>query len=396
MAVKQLILLLFTNITIFSVGNALLPLVPIRAMRLGADATAAGLYLALAFAALATGTMVAGPISSRLRRRRALIAAAAIANVPTLVLAGQANNVILLGLLVALVWFLVGIQLAMTAILTAVSVDKRQLGRAFGIIGAGPAFGQIISGVLAGPIADRWGFAAVYTVFAGVAALPILIALLIDDRQASPSPLVKTQTMEITGARNLGFLMLLISCVLMNTANFIAVTGKPLAMDALNFDAAAVTSTVAISGAVSLPVPLLLGWLSDRWGRQTILQTTYAMAALGVGLLAIASQLWHFWLSQSLLTLAGAGMAAGSALVAEMVPARQMNTAVSRYHAMPWIGGVIGCAIGGASIGAIGPTLTFTVGAALPIAAIVLLGVLRAPKPVRPAPAVTSIRATQH
>ena len=28
--------------------------------------------------------------------------------------------------------------------------------------------------------------------------------------------------------------------------------------------------------------------------------------------------------------------------------------------------------------------------------AIVLLGVLRAPKPVRPAPAVTSIRATQH
>lgn len=393
MSHKQLLSLLFCNVAVFSVGNALLPLIPIRATRLGADSTLAGIYLAAAFAALAIGTVISGTLSSRFHRRRIFIAVGALVNVPMLLLVGQAKTAPLLGVFVTVTWFMAGFQIAMASILAAMAADKRQLGRTFGILGAGPALGQLISGVIAGPLDDRWGFEAVCIVFAVVAVLPALLALRLEDGRTGAAPFVKTQTMEMVATGSPRLFLLMGAAVLVNIANFIAVMGKPLLMDSLAFDSAAVTSTVAISGAASLPVPLLMGWLSDRWGRHSVLQGAYLCAVVGVGMLAFSTQLWHFWLSQILCTLMGAGMAAGSALVAEMVPSRQMSTAVAAYSATPWIGGVVGCATGGAAIGAVGAPLTFGTGAALAVMAIVLVAALRPRQPVlRP----TAIRATQH
>ena len=47
--------------------------------------------------------------------------------------------------------------------------------------------------------------------------------------------------------------------------------GTSLAMSELGFEAAAISSTVAVTGAVVLPLPPPLGWLSDRLGRKRFL-----------------------------------------------------------------------------------------------------------------------------
>jgi MFS family permease len=68
MKTKQLIALFICNLVPFLVGNLLLALLPIYAIELGASETIAGIYLGLAFATLAIGTLLSGWLSDRFQR----------------------------------------------------------------------------------------------------------------------------------------------------------------------------------------------------------------------------------------------------------------------------------------------------------------------------------------
>src|SRR5207249_6298201 len=135
------------------------------------------------------------------------------------------------------------------------------------------------------------------------------------------------------------FYWLLIANTVAWLSVFISDLGRPLQMDKLGFDAAAISGAVAIGGAVSLPLPFLLGWLSDRLGRQRLIALCFLAGAIGLIFLTISTTLWHFWISTALLATISSSTVVGSALVTDLIPPESLGKALSRYGATNWIAG---------------------------------------------------------
>jgi len=179
---------------------------------------------------------------------------------------------------------------------------------------------------------------------------------------------------------NMAFMLLLSASILAHVSNFITGLGRPLAMDALDFDATAIASTIAISGAVNIPLPVIIGWLSDRMGRRPLLVWCYLAVTVGVGLLTVSTSIWQFWLAQIFITLIRSGIAIGSALITDLVPPEHLSASLSRFSATPFIGGVIGYAFGGMAIQAFGLTPALVIATVLALVATGLV-VAGQPKP---------------
>jgi len=101
--------LLVCNLVMWTVGNGLVPLLPVYATRLGADPAAAGYYLAFSYLALAVGAVAAGWVSDRLQQRKMPLIVAGAAGVPLAWLAGRVGNISALTVLTALLWFCGGL-----------------------------------------------------------------------------------------------------------------------------------------------------------------------------------------------------------------------------------------------------------------------------------------------
>jgi len=150
--------------------------------------------------------------------------------------------------------------------------------------------------------------------------------------------------------------------------------GRSLAMNDLGFAAAAISSAGAIGGATTLPLPPLIGWLSDRVGRKQFLALCYLAGTAGLLVLVASVSLWHFWVATLLLSvLWSVNIGVGSALATDLVPRESVGRGISLFNATTWVGGIIGCASMGYAFQNLGMITTFIAGALLPLIAIVLL-----------------------
>src|SRR5438445_13592407 len=111
MGKKQLFTLFLSSLVMWTVAQGLLSLLPVYAVRLGADPASIGNYLALAFLTLTVGTIAAGWLSDKFQRRKALLIAAGLVNIPIFWLMGQATTFGQLAVLTAISWFSFGIML---------------------------------------------------------------------------------------------------------------------------------------------------------------------------------------------------------------------------------------------------------------------------------------------
>jgi MFS family permease len=162
-------------------------------------------------------------------------------------------------------------------------------------------------------------------------------------------------------------------------ASFMAVLGRPILMDELRFNAAAITNVVAIGGAVSLPLPLAFGWLSDRMNRYWLIMICFLANAIGLFLLAGSLSLWHFGISAILLSGTGISLGIGPALVTDFVSPQNLGQALSWYNFSPVVGGILSFALAGYAFQGFGMYATFIGGAFLTlIAAVLVLWVQRA------------------
>jgi len=377
MSKKQLVALFTCSLVPWTIGNGLLPLLPVYAAQFGASSIVIGYYLAFAYLALTIGTLLAGWFSDRFQRRKTLLIIVGVLMIPSVWLMGSATNIWQLTVLSAAVWFLGGMQLALVNILTGLFAEQAKRGAVFGFIGLTPALGLLIGGLTSGPIVDRWGYPVLFMTLAIFSTvLPIMAMFSVDrvvENDHQDGKLPRKGTIKLESA-----VFLLVTAVFVSqSAVFIGNMGRSISMKELGFASTAISSTAAVSGLVMLPFPLLLGLLSDKIGRKNLIMLCHLARCLALTVLTFSVSLWHFWMFASLLSLGSISNSIGAAFVTDLVPKTSLGIGMSLFRAASWGGGIIGFACAGYLIQRLGMTSTFVIGAFLPVVAVILLAPLR-------------------
>jgi MFS family permease len=354
---------------------------------MGADSTTTGLLVAFAFLGVTVGTICGGWLSDWMHVRKPILLISLVIWIPAALLMTQATTIPWLILTTGIFWLPGGIALAMISIITALSTVKEERGQVFGVQALASGIGALLAGAFGGVIAERWGFPLLFVVMAALDALMLLIATFIQDKPL-PTEGVQPQMgdgklIEKKVSPGQLVLLLLAAHLLVRLSLLAGDLGIPLAMTHLGFTAAAVSSTVAVSAAVTLPLPLLLGWLSDKAGRKRLLLLCYGIGALGLLLLAASTWIWHFWFSASLMAISAAGNGVAQAFVADLAPPQAIGRSMSLFHSTSLFAGIIGLSGGGYLMQTLGISSALLLGACLPLIAMALLLRLRAPAPAR-------------
>jgi MFS family permease len=381
MKTKQLQLLFLMNLVTLTAGNGLLPLLPVYTRQLGASESLTGLYLALTFSMLAVGTMTAGFVAGWLPTRRLFLAAVVGASL-TFWLAGEATTAWTLTLSTAVVWFCGGMQITLIHLTIGRYADPASRGRSFSWMYLALPLGALIGGLTLGPLADGFGYQMMFRLI-GVTHLSLipLAFLAIQDKPLAAPPSALPD--ENAAALSPAFRLLLATAFLFNVAVFVGRLGTSLQMETFGFSAAAVSSTAAVGGLVSLPFIFWFGALSDRLGRRRFLAINYLTTVVGVLILSQAVTLEQFWLASACLSLAiypnGSVL---SALATDLLRAANLNKGLSLLSMAGSVAAIVGLAGTGYLFHLLGASNTFWIAAALAALATGLLALLPKSRPV--------------
>jgi MFS family permease len=381
---RQLLALCLCTAVVTFNGTITVGLEPVYAVHLGADPATTGIFVALAFLTVTLGNICGGWLSDRLGRRKPLLLMSCAIWSVTALLMTQAVDMRGLILTTALFWFPGGIALAMVNIIAGLSTIQSGRGKVFGWIAVASGGGGLLAGAVGGPVADRWGFAWLFVVMGGTVLLMLAIALMIEDKPTPPVASTKASLDGSPASRqpSIGRLLifLLAAQLLVRLGQLIAGLGSPLVMTRLGFDAAEVSSAIAVSAAVTLPLPLILGWLSDGAGRKRFLLLGYGACAIGLLTLVSAAWLWQFWLSASLIAIAQSSNGVAQALVADLVPPQAMGRGMSLFSTANLVAGIVGTGGGGYLLQTLGMGPGLLLAILLPVTGMLL--VLLIPRPV--------------
>jgi MFS family permease len=165
-------------------GTITIRLFPIHALHLGADPFTTGLLVGAAFLTTTLGTMLGGWLSDRFGRHRCLLLISLAIWIPLTLLMIPAADLRWFMLATTLAWFPGGVALAMVNIVVAISTAEHERGKVFGWMALAAGLGTLAAGVLAGPIAERWGFSMLFLGMATIIGVMVLITAPIREQQA--------------------------------------------------------------------------------------------------------------------------------------------------------------------------------------------------------------------
>jgi MFS family permease len=369
---KSLAGLFLCNLVAFSYGNGFLPLMPLYARRFGANNEAAGYYIALSYFFLAAGTFLGGRLSDGAKNRRALLAAFGFLAVPLTWLLGNVSTIWQLALVNGAQWLVLGACFALVGAIAGRDARAEERGKVFGILGTTISLGSLTGGLTVGRMADAWGYPVMFSILAGLFLL-IPVAALLAIREA-PSPSGNPGIPE-RGAGvplfSFGLLLLLAAEILTMVSNGEGNLGRSLAMSS-SFTSAAITSTAAVGGVVSLPLPFLMGWLSDRVGRKPMMIASSLFGSANLLLLLVSRSWWAFCAVAALNSLMAIGISVGPAMVADVVRREKVGAGISLFQSSVWVGMIIGFSGSGLAFQRLGIPFGLESGAAVALLAIPL------------------------
>ena len=372
MKMKQMVSLFIISLSLWTVGVGLVPLLPLYAEKLGADPSVVGYYLAFCYVAIACGAMAAGWVSDGLQGRKLPLLIIGILSIPATWLMSQAREIISLSLLTAVLWFCGGFGLSGAGILTGLSAREDERGKYFGILSLTSGLGTLIGGLSTGYIVDHWGYSVLFMILAGFLVIWPIANLFLTEVETKPAE--KKAGPEKTPGLGRPFYLLLSASLIAAVTGFIVTLVRSLVMNDMGFGATAIGSTGAIGGLVTLPLPLLVGWLSDRRGRKVFLYIGYGIGAASVAVLAFSTALWHFWVFALLQSLSGCLTGpVGNALATDVLPPQALGKGLGVFSTAGWIGGIVGFALGGLALKSLGLTPTLGIAIGMSLAAMLLL-----------------------
>jgi MFS family permease len=373
MSKRQILTLFLCNLVLWTLGHGISPLLPVQAAGLGADQTLAGACLALSMLAMAAGTVSAGWLSGRFRHRRIPALVAGLVFAPALWLMGQATTLVGLAMALTVSFFCGGVVLASNSITAGQCAKGSERGKVFGVLALTSGLGVLLGGVLAGPLAGRWGYGSMYTILAAISLLGPLAGLLWEERGAAPAPSPERATAGQGAGFGKSFCLVFAASLGGAVAGFFFFVGRSFVMTDLGFDAGALTTAGSIGCVLVLPIPPLAGWLSDRLGRKRFMAFSFLATTAALLALQASTALWHFWVASMLYSLSYVGGPAANALVTDLVPRESLSRGLALYNTTTWLGGIAGSVLTGYAAQSVGTTPTLIAGACLPLVAVGLL-----------------------
>ncbi len=196
---------------------------------------------------------------------------------------------------------------------------------------------------------------------------------------AAPKP--RNATLAALGVRN--FRLYVFSQVLTNTSGWAARVAQDWLVLSLTGSAALVGLTVTLQFVPMLLLGLVGGVVADRFPRRRVLMVTqsiFGLSTLAIGVLALSGhvQAWHVLVAAFVSGLATVfDNPARQAFVHEVAGPQHLRQAISVNSAVFQLGGLVGPAVAGGLISAVGEGWTFLLNAVACLAAVALLSVMR-------------------
>jgi MFS family permease len=362
----------FTDVS----SEMIYPLLPLfLSTTLGASASFIGVIEGAAESVASLLKLASGWWSDRMRRRKPLVVAGyALASTarPLIGLAQSASQVLLLRVTDRVGK---GIRTAPRDALIAESVDPAIRGRAYGFQRSLDHAGAVVGPVVAFLLLRYMGV-PLRTVFllAGIpAAIALAVVVLAVREQRPREPVAAAPAVSLRRRLDRNFWIYLGAVLLFTLGNSTDAFLLLRATD-LGVPVGWIPLLWAYLHVVKASTGTLGGSLSDRYGRKPLLIAGWALYAAVYVSFAFASEAWHVW------ALFGAyglffSLTEGSerALVADMVPAADRGAAFGWFHLAVGLGALPASVLFGVLWDRYGPATAFVTGAALAIAATVVL-----------------------
>jgi MFS family permease len=313
--------------------GGLLPIIPASAQALGASLPTAGMILGLVMIGTLFADIPAARLINVLGERKAMMMAAAVASIGSLI-ALLAVNLWVLGLGI----FILGASVAVFALarhsyLTEV-VPYSHRARALSILGGVFRAGHFIGPLIGAALIVLIDLQAVYWNAVVFCALAALILLFIKpDRMPDTPATVPGGTWKVAKRESKKLATLGVTAAIIGGLRTARLIGLPLWALSIGLPPATIALYMGIAGALDLALSYTSGQIMDRFGRRWSALPTLLGLSLTFSLLTLATDETTFLAVALLMSLAN-GVGSGIILVigADLAPKGERNEFLASYR----------------------------------------------------------------
>jgi MFS family permease len=324
----------FTPSLLFGIAEGgLLPIIPASAQALGASLPTAGIILGLVMIGTLFADIPAARLINILGERKAMMSAAAVASLGTLI-ASLATSLWVLGLGVFILGASVAVfGLARHSYLTEV-VPYSHRARALSILGGVFRAGHFIGPLIGAALIVLIDLQAVYwnaVVFCALAAL--ILIFIKPDRMPDTPATVPGGTWKVAKRESKKLATLGVTSAIIGGLRTARLVGLPLWALSIGLPPATIALYMGIAGALDLALSYSSGQIMDRFGRRWSALPTLLGLSFTFSLLTLATDETTFLAVALLMSLAN-GVGSGIILVigADLAPKGERNEFLASYR----------------------------------------------------------------
>lgn len=264
---RQLVLGTYLPVFLFEVGiGAIMPVVPLSAVAMGATIAEAGVAVALLAVGQIIGDIPAGVVASRLGDRRAMLLAA-VASVLLLVVAALTTTLVLLGVALLLIGAINAVfLLARHSYLTEVTPVLYRA-RALSTLAGLQRIGFFLGPFAGAGLILLFGLGAVYWLAAALSAVCVGVLLAVPDVERQVQPVETVSTWRVLVDHRRLFFTIGVAILLVGAVRGSRQTVIPLWAEHVGLPPATTSVIFGISGAADMLLFYPAGRLMDRRGR---------------------------------------------------------------------------------------------------------------------------------